>query len=162
MIDDAEGGVPALDLTEIAVDLDSLRDFASLMRGETDANLSPYADRIISDQVHGVCFGALSASAELQATRRSYHDCLTRSVAAMRSYVEVSQILVTAIEAVAERYASVDALSANRADQVAAELMLAVGRAKAVQVKAEADAEAARANAEILQRDERMLHWEAP
>jgi hypothetical protein len=164
VIPDSGGSVPAPDLTEIAIDLDSLADFASLMSGETESNLSPYADRIISDHTHGVCFGTLSASAELQATRRSYHNCLNRSVAAMRSYVEASRLLVTAIETVAERYASVDALSAQRADQVAADLILAVAQARvtkaAADAQAEAEAEAARINDEIHRRDERLLQWE--
>jgi hypothetical protein len=164
VIPDSGGSIPAPNLVEIAVDLESLGDFASLMGGETESNLSPYADRIISDHRQGVCFGTLSASAELQATRRSYHDCLNRSIAAMRSYVEASRLLVTAIETVAERYASVDALSAQRADQVAADLMVAVAQAKATKAAADArvaaEAEAARVNEEIHRRDERLLHWE--
>jgi hypothetical protein len=164
VIADSGGSVHTPDLVEIAVDLDGLDDFASLMGGETESNLSPYADRIISDHTQGVCFGTLSASAELQATRRSYHDCLNRSVAAMRSYVEASRLLVTAIETVAERYASVDALSAQRADRVASDLMLAVAQAKATKaaadVKAAAEADAARVDREIHRRDERLLRWE--
>ena len=158
---EGEGGPVGPDLVEIDVDLLSLKDFETLMRGEVEANLRPYGQRIISDHVHGACFGALSASAQVQEARHFYQACLVQSVETMRSFIEVSEALVTAVQRVAANYAGADALAEQRADRVAGELMAAMGQARLEQEQAHQRAEAALAQEELRRRMERLDRWEA-
>lgn len=115
-------GVSGPDFAEVSVDVERLADFARVLREENEANLEPYAARIISQHSRGANFGWTTLSNEVRATRDFYGECLSNSVEALQSYIETSRFLVTAIEEVASRYAQADALSAERADRVAAEL----------------------------------------
>lgn len=148
---DSGGGSSGPDFTEISVDLGRLADFARLLREENEANLEPYAARIISHHSRGASFGWTSLSNEVRATRDTYAECLRQSVAALRSYIDTSRFLVDAIEEVAARYAQVDALAAERAEQVAAELQYAWDLAAYEQKQAE---EAARIE-EMVRRQQR-------
>src|SRR4051812_16948269 len=109
---------PMLDLHAINVDLRGLEDFASLLRGEVDANLRPYSDEIIREHSDGVAFGARSPSGEVQAARTAYHDCLTRAYEALHSYVHTSEVLLTAAHKVADMYAGADQLSTARMNDI--------------------------------------------
>jgi hypothetical protein len=123
IVHESAGGVPSgPDFAEISVDIERLLDFACMLREENEANLEPYAVQIISHHSRGVSFGWTTLSNEVRATRDVYGECLHQSVAALQSYIETSRFLVDAIEEVATRYEQVDALAAERADQVAAEL----------------------------------------
>jgi hypothetical protein len=158
---EGEGGSVGPELVEIDVDLLSLKDFETLMRREVESNLRPYGERIIRDHGHGACFGALSASAQVQDARHFYQACLVQSVETMRSYIEVSEALVAAVQRVAANYAGADALAEERADKVAGELMAAMGQARLEQEQAQQRAEAALAQQELQRRVELFERWDA-
>ena len=143
-------------MTVISVNPEGLGDFARIIHEENQANLEPYAARIISDHSQGVLFGASSLSNEMHATRETYQECLTNSVADMHAYVLMSQFLVTAITEVAERYKDVDALSADRADRLAAELNYAWYQAEVKHQEAVDAAEAAERERELKAKMERL------
>jgi hypothetical protein len=133
----------ALAFEEIRVDLRELSDFGTLVRGETEQNLRPYAREIIDTYLEGVQFGRRSASGEMFATRQTYAGCLDRSVANLHSYVEASAMLIDAVQTICEEYARADrsgAATMDRAAQVAqaeAALADASGRAEAMRIAAE-------------------------
>ena len=132
----------ALAFEEIRVDLRELADFGTLLRGETEQNLRPYAHEIIDAYSEGVQFGQRSASGEMFATRQTYAGCLDRSAANLRSYVEASAILIDAVKTICEEYERSDrsgAATMDRQAQVAqaeAALADASGRADAARIAA--------------------------
>jgi hypothetical protein len=107
---------------EIAVSLARLADFATSMRAENEANLEPYAERIIGSQAQGTRFTGHSVSNEMRATGGTYNACLRTAVDGLQSYVRESRFLIEAIEAVARNYTRADLLAAERAETIASRL----------------------------------------
>jgi hypothetical protein len=107
---------------EIAVSLARLADFATSMRAENEANLEPYAQRIIGTHVQGAHFADDSLSNEMRATGGAYNACLRTAVDGLQSYVRESRFLIEAVEAVARNYAKADLLAAERAETIASRL----------------------------------------
>jgi hypothetical protein len=132
----------ALAFEEIRVDLRELTDFGTLLRGETDQNLRPYAHEIIDTYLEGVQFGQRSASGEMFATRQTYAGCLDRSVSNLRHSVEASAILIDAVKTICEEYERSDRSGAATMDrqahvaQAEAALSDASGRAEAMRIAA--------------------------
>lgn len=116
------------ELRSIEVDLQGLMDFAALVSDEMRTNLSPYADRIIAEHVLGVPFGGRSASTEVHLAAWDYHACLTQAIEALRSYIDVSEIFISAAERIATAYGDADALSAARAQDIDGTLTAAFKR----------------------------------
>jgi hypothetical protein len=86
----------------------------------------------------------------VQAARTAYHDCLTRAYEALHSYVQTSEVLLTAAHKVAEMYASTDQLSQARMADIDAALAAATSEVRV--------ADAARATAESAQAAEQAEH----
>jgi hypothetical protein len=107
---------------EIAVSLARLAEFATSMRAENEANLQPYAERIIGTHVQGERFGLYSVSNEMRAAGGAYNACLRSAVDGLQSYVRESRFLIEAIDAVARNYARADLLAAERAETIASRL----------------------------------------
>ena len=75
----------------------------------------------------------------------AYHECLTKAYEALRSYVQSSEVLLTAAHKVSELYASADQLSAARAEEIEAALKAATGEVLTARTATGAADEAARA-----------------
>jgi len=141
VVEVADGGAEpfTVDLRAIEVDLQGLDDFARLLREEVDANLRPYSDQIIGEHRGGVGFGLWSASNPLHDTRRDYHDCLTSAVQGLRSYIDASEVLLSAIDKVATHYRHTDAMSSAQAAEVQGALGAAQLEMQAKKAAAEAE-----------------------
>lgn len=120
------------DYRQIEVDVGGLAAFAGAVDAEVDGNLRPHVDRLSGVYSPGVRFGAGTASAEVQAARLRYHDCLVAITEQLAACINASKILSAAARTVASRYAGADALCAARVGDVEAALTEAVTAARRV------------------------------
>jgi hypothetical protein len=123
-VDSGSAG-PVIELHAIDVEIDALDDFVRLLRGEVTENLRPYSEQVISDHLSGVGFGLSSGSAVMHALRQDYYACLCSSTEGLRSYIEASEVLLTAVEKVAQHYRRSDAMASAQSQDVLAALGLA-------------------------------------
>lgn len=116
----------------IAVDLDGLADLAKTVRRENAATLEPQSNLVRSDLLHGVCFGAASASGQVLEAKQRYHDSLVRALDQMHAHIRAASIIADAAERVAMNYAEADAMSKARTKEVDEALKAAVATADQV------------------------------
>lgn len=114
-----------VNLVRIEADIDAIGDFVALLRGEVTQNLRPYADQVIDACRSGAEFGVAWGSAAMHALRLDYCRCLSSGIHGLRSYVEASEVLLSAAEKIALGYRESDAMASAHSQDVLAALSLA-------------------------------------
>jgi hypothetical protein len=131
------------DYQTIEVELKGLTDFAGSVDLAVDGNFAPRTGDLQNEYACGVRFGFGNPSGNVRAAMTKYHDALTMIMRQVESYIESSRILADAARKAAERYGSVDAMSAAQSQDVQKLLGQAVDQAR---VRREAADAAARQN----------------
>jgi hypothetical protein len=102
----------------LSVDLKALTDVAAALRQEVAGNLQRHITQLNSAYGMGVSFGYASHSDNMKEARKVYHDCLVRATSLLSSCVAAGEALATAVDVIAQRYATTDAMAKARADEV--------------------------------------------
>jgi hypothetical protein len=99
------------DWHEIQIETGSVHELASALRTEVYTNLQPHTERLFGRYAPGVTFGTKNPSADLQAVREKYRDCLVGTVDQLAAYINASTVLMDAAIEIASRYRTADALA---------------------------------------------------
>ena len=118
---------PAIDFTEVKVEIGAFDDFIRLMQAELEQNLQPYSDQIIADhyQGTGTPIARHAPSSPLYEFQHQYGVTVDTAVAGLRSYVEATKVLVRAVELLAERYRGADSMAVASMQDVQGAMSLA-------------------------------------
>lgn len=114
---------------EIRVDIQSIDEFAALLKKEHADLLGPGVQRMAVGLGAGVHFGVNTPSADVRRVQDRYLEAVRRNMELGQQYVLATEILLNAAEQIAQRYRSAEALTEAQVKDVEALLSTASERA---------------------------------
>lgn len=130
MVEIREPG-PGAPPQEIRIDIQSIDEFAALLKKEHADLLGPGVQRMAAGLGAGVHFGVISPSADVRRVQDRYLEAVRRNMELGQQYVLATEILLTAAEQIAKRYRSAEALTEAQIKDV--EGLLSTASAQAAQ-----------------------------
>ena len=97
----------------IHTNLNDLGTFATTVNTATTRDFQPEIERLFPFYAEGTTFGASTKSTEVQAARIKHHDALTAMTQTMASLVNVSRVMVEAINQIRTNYQNADAAAVD-------------------------------------------------
>jgi hypothetical protein len=97
----------------IHANLNDLGTFATTVDAATTRDFQPEIERLFPIYAEGTTFGAATRSTEVQAARVKHHDALTAMTQTMASLVNVSRVMVDAVNEIRTNYQNADAAAVD-------------------------------------------------